>query len=182
LLLEIYGRFGDTDRQAQIGWRIFRRFRSADSLKKLLAVIGQDNRDNVIAGEVVAILGGKALSYSDAAFLIEIGRMDEAETYLLNRADQLNGDFYGSLLPLAEALEKNGRALVASVLYRALLDSILRRAQTKTYPHGVRYLKKLDKLAASISGWRGIEDHAAYLINLRQNHGRKTSFWPQYDK
>ena len=182
LLFEIYGMLGDTDKQAQTGWRSFRRFRGADSLKKLLAIIGQGNRDNVIAGEVAAIVEKKTLILQDAGFLIEIGRMDEAEAYLIDRADQLNGDFYESLLPLAVTMEKNRRALVASVLYRALLDSILRRAQTKTYPHGVRYLKKLDKLAASISDWRAIEDHAAYLEHLRQKHGRKTSFWPQYDK
>src|SRR3989304_7535704 len=91
----------------------------------------------------------RTLSYSDAAVLIEMGRMDEAEPYLLDRIDQLNGDFYGSLLPLAEAMEADGRPLPATVLYRALLDSILRRAQTKTYQHGVRYLKKLDRLAQS---------------------------------
>lgn len=182
LLLEIYGRLQEPDKQAEAGWRTFRRFRGADSLKKLLAIIGQDNRDNVIAGEVAAIVEKKSLVLQDAGFLIEIGRMDEAEAYLIDRADQLNGDFYEGLLPLAVTMEKNGRALVASVLYRALLDSILRRAQTKTYPHGVRYLKKLDKLAASISDWRAIESHAAYLEHLRQKHGRKTSFWPQYDK
>jgi hypothetical protein len=63
-----------------------------------------------------------------------------------------------------------------------LLDSILRRGQTKTYPHGVRYLKKLDRLAQSVSDWHDHRDHAAYVQQLRQNHGRKTSFWSRYEK
>lgn len=79
--------------------------------------------------------------------------MEEAEHYLLERSEQLNGDFYGNLLPLAEAMETAARHLAATVVYRALLDSILRRGQAKTYPHGVRYLKKLDRLAKSISDW-----------------------------
>ncbi len=60
-------------------------------------------------------------------------------------------------------MEKSGRNLCASVIYRALLDSILRRGQTKTYPHGVRYLRKLDLLARSVPDWRKVEPHDAYL-------------------
>ena len=182
LLLEIHGRLGNLGKQAEVAWRIFRRHRSADSLAELLAVIGEDQKEQVIFSESKLIHKNRTLSYSDAAFLIEMGRMDEAETYLLDRIDQLNGDFYGSLLPLAEAMEADGRPLPATVLYRALLDSILRRAQTKTYQHGVRYLKKLDRLAMSVPDWRDIETHSAYLEMLRQVHGRKLSFWSRYEK
>jgi hypothetical protein len=117
-----------------------------------------------------------------SAFLIELERMDEAETYLLDRADQLNGDDYDGLLPLAEAMETAERHVAATVVFRALLDAILRRGQTKTYPHGVRYLKKLDRLAESIADWRGQRHHSAYLQQLRDTHGRKRSFWSRYEK
>ncbi len=182
LLLEIHGRLGDLEKKAEVAWRIFRSHRSVDSLMGLLAVIGENQKEQVIFSEAEIIGKNRLLSYSDAAFLIEMGRMDEAEAYLLDRIDQLNGDFHGYLLPLAEAMEADGRPLPATVLYRALLDSILRRAQTKTYPHGVRYLKKLDRLARSVSDWRKIETHTAYLEMLRQVHGRKSSFWSRYEK
>lgn len=182
LLLEIHGRLGNLEKQAEVAWRMFRSHRSADSLAALLVVIGEDQKEQVIAGEAENIDKNNTLSYSDAAFLIEMGRMDGAEAYLLDRVDQLNGDFYGSLLPLAEAMEANSRPLPATVLYRALLASILRRAQTKTYQHGVRYLKKLDRLARSVSDWRSIKTHPAYLEMLRQVHGRKSSFWSRYGK
>jgi len=180
LLLNIYGQLGEAEKQAAVSWRIFRRFRSKESLQELLGVIGDEHREAVLAGEVATILDEKALSLSDAAFLIEFGRIDEAVDYLLSRAEQLNGDFYGSLLPLAEAMETAERHLTATVVYRALLDSILRRGQTKTYPHGVRYLKKLERLAQSISDWRGVHDHNIYAEKLRQTHGRKSSFWSQH--
>jgi uncharacterized protein (DUF608 family) len=102
--------------------------------------------------------------------------------YLLDRADQLNGDFYGSLIPLAEILETEERALASSIVYRALLNSILQRAKSKTYPHGVRYLKKLDNLTQSIGDWRNFEDHDHYSEHLKEKHGRKTSFWSRYRK
>ncbi|ABK98637.1 DUF6880 family protein [Pelobacter propionicus] len=117
---------------------------------------------------------------TDAAFLVAAGQFDAAENYLLTHARELNGDFYGTLLPMAEAMEKQGRHLCASLLYRALLDSILQRAQTKTYPHGVRYLKKLDLLAGVIADWRTLESHAGYKAGLVEHHGRKSSFWSRY--
>jgi len=182
LLLEIHGRLGNLEKQAEVAWRMFRSHRSVDSLAELLAVIGEDQKEQVIANEIENIHKNKTLSHSDVAFLIEMERMDEAEAYLFDRIDQLNGDFYGSLLPLAEAMEADGRPLPATVLYRALLDSILRRAQSKTYPHGVRYLKKLDRLARNVSDWRDIKTHPAYIEMLRQAHGRKSSFWSRYEK
>lgn len=145
LLLEIHGKMGDTHEQAEVAWRIFRRHRSAHALADLLKVIGQDQKDGVIEAEVDSILANPSLSDSAAIFLVEMDHLDAAETYLLDRADQLNGDFYGRLHLLAETMEQAGRRLCASVLYRALLDSILHRAKSKAYVHGVRYLKKLDR-------------------------------------
>lgn len=182
LLLAIHTQLGEIRKQTDVAWRIFRRHRSRDSLEELLSVIGDEQRESVTEGEVESILADKRLSLSDAAFLVELNRMDAAETYLLDRDDQLNGDFYGSLLPMAEAMETAERHLAATVVYRALLDSILERGQTKTYPYGVRYLKKLDRLAKSISDWCSQADHATYLQQLQQTHGRKSRFWSLYGK
>lgn len=180
LLIQIHGQLGNRGKQADVAWRIFRRLRCADSLHALLTVIGQDKKERVITDEIQTILGGKTLALSNVTFLLEIGRLDEGEMYLLERADQLNGALYGTLLPLAEMFETKERALASSIVYRALLDSILRRAQTKTYPHGVRYLKKLDRLAQSIVDWHNFEDHDNYSEHLKEKHGRKTSFWSRY--
>ena len=182
LLLEVYGKLGQSDKQEEIAWRIFKGYRSDSTLSTLLEVIGEEERERVLTRETTIILQEERLSYSDASFLISVGRMAEAESYLFVRAGQLNGDFYNILLPLAEAMEKDGRMLIATVIYRALLDSILRRAQSKYYSHGVRYLKKLDKLSETISDWRGVAPHAAYLAGLRRDHGRKSAFWGKYDK
>ena len=181
LLLDLHGQRGEKEKQIHVAWQMFQRHRSSNSLRRLLAFIGDEKRDVVIAGEAAKILDDKDLSLSDALFLIKSGRIDDAEQYLLVRADQLNGDLYDILLPLAETLESKQRFLVASLIYRALLDSILRRGQTRTYPHGVRYLKRLDGLAGSISVWSGVDDHKTYQEQLRRMHGRKTSFWPRYE-
>jgi len=77
-------------------------------------------------------------------------------------------------------MESEGRNLAASIIYRSLLSSVLERGYTKAYPHGIRYLKKLDKLAASISDWNTFDDHKEFKDDIYEAHGRKRSFWSKY--
>ena len=127
------------------------------------------------------ILKSDRLRETDAEFLIFIGKIDETEEYLLERADQLDGNYYGSLLSLAEVMESENRNLVTSLIYRSLLISILERGYTKAYPHGIRYLKKLDRLATSIADWKEFNHHEAFKEQIVQAHGRKRSFWSKYE-
>jgi hypothetical protein len=182
-LLDIYTRLGRRDEQAEIAWKIFRSYRSGDSLEDLLTVIGEERKEGVISGEATLILKDERLSYSDAEFLTAMGRMDDAETYIRSRKDQLGGYSYsyGSLLPLAEAMAEDGRRLTATIIYRELLDSILERGKSKSYSHGVRYLRELDKLAVAVTDWEDIQTHASYVTELRQEHGRKYAFWSRYE-
>ena len=99
----------------------------------------------------------------------------------LGRAEQLDGDHYGSLLSLAKAMESESRNLVASLMYRSLLISILERGYTKAYPHGIRYLMKLDKLAEAIIDWKKFINHEAFKDQILQAQGRKRSFWSKYE-
>jgi hypothetical protein len=112
---------------------------------------------------------------------LQYGKIDEAEAYLLGRADHLNGNHYGSLLSLAEAMEAENRHLVTSLMYRSLLVSILERGYTKAYPHGIRYLRKLDKLSAFVTDWKNFNHHEAFKEQIIQAHGRKRSFWSKYN-
>ena len=77
-------------------------------------------------------------------------------------------------------MEAKNRPLSASLLYRSLLTSILQRANTKAYSHGIRYLKKLDKLSQDISDWQGISPHESFKQQIKNSHDRKRSFWSKY--
>ncbi|WP_020586096.1 tetratricopeptide repeat protein [Desulfobacter curvatus] len=181
LLEEIYHKQGDSEKLTKLLYQKYRSHHSTDTLQALLDVIGHDKRDDVINDEVEQILKTDRLRESDAKFLIAVGKIDEAEEYLLGRADQLDGKHYGSLLSLAEAMEPEDRHLVTSLMYRNLLFSILERGYTKAYPHGIRYLKKLDKLAASVADWKEFNHHEAFKEKIIQAHGRKRSFWSKYE-
>jgi hypothetical protein len=180
LLEEIYQKQGDSDKLTELLYQKYSSHHSTDTLQALLDVIDHDKRDDIINDAVEQILKTDRLRKSDAKFLIALGKIDEAEEYLFKRADQLDGNHYGSLLSLAEAMESENRYLVTSLMYRSLLVSILERGYTKAYPHGIRYLKKLDKLAALVSDWKEFNHHEAFKRQIYQNHGRKHSFWSQY--
>jgi hypothetical protein len=182
LLLAVHGELGNREEQEAVAWRIFRRYRCEETLQTLLSTIGEEQRELVLDEEAGVILRSEELSYSDAAFLVSSGRMEAAETYLLARTDELDGYFYECLLPLAESMEGDGKYLVASVIYRALLESILRRALSRYYHHGVRYLKELEALAEKVETWRGVLPHEAYADELRRTHARKVSFWSRYEE
>lgn len=181
LLMEIYRQTGGNEKLAELLYQRFHAHHSIESLQELLNVIGNDKRDQVLSKEIALIFENKELRTSDAEFLISLKMIDDAEKYLLERAELLEGYFYSSLLPLADVMDFEGRHVVASLIYRSLLLSILKRGYTKAYPHGVRYLKKLDVLAVSINQWEDFDTHEAFKIQIRQDHGRKRSFWSKYD-
>ena len=181
LLEEIYHKQGDSEKLTELLYKKFRSRHSTDTLQAFLDVIGHDKRDEVVADEVEQILETERLRKSDAEFLIAIGKVDEAEEYLLERADQLDGNHYGSLLSLAEAMKSENRHLVTSLIFRSLLLAILERGYTKAYPHGIRYLKKLDKLSEAITDWKEFNPHDVFKKQIIEAHGRKRSFWSKYE-
>jgi len=181
LLEEIYRKQGDFEKLSDLLFKNFSSHPSNNTLQALLDVIGYDKRDDVINTEVAVILKSDRFRESDAEFLISIGKIDEAEQYLLGHADQLDGNHYARLLSLAEAMESENRNLAASLIYRCLLVSILERGYTKAYPHGIRYLKKLDRLSATVSDWKEFSHHQAFKDQIYKNHARKHSFWSKYD-
>jgi len=180
LLIEIYTELGDDKELAELLYKKFSSYRSIETLQELLDIIGIEKKDEVILKEVAAIIVNDQLSLVDTEFLISIGKIDEAEKYLLERAEQLNGRFYTGLLPLAKAMESEGRNFAVSIIYRSLLNSILERGYTKAYPHGIRYLKKLDKLAVSIPDWNNFNNHEEFKDHIYKTHSRKRSFWSKY--
>jgi len=169
LLIEIYKTLNNPEKLAETLWRV-----------ALLAAIGKDKRDCVIAEQAKLILASEEFDCADAGFLIEMGRVDDADRYIVKCAKELDGDSYSHLLTMAKSILKHDRFVAATVIYRALLQSILTRASSRTYRHGVSYLKKLDSLAPKIRDWRNIQPRAEYLTELRQKHKRKKGFWSHY--
>ncbi len=78
---------------------------------------------------------------------------------------------------LAQALEKKGRLLGATVCYRALLFAILARAYARAYGHAAEYLRALSRLDLQVDDCESLPTHQAFESSIRSAHGRKVSFW-----
>ncbi len=180
LLRTIHEQLGNREEVERIVWKRFHDARSAETLGDLLKVIGDDRRAAVIADAAAAILQNGAFAPGDARFLVECDRVADAADYVFTHHGRVNGDDWWDLVPLAESL--NQEPLAATVVYRALLDSILARAQSRAYAHAARYLRRLDGLASLIKDWRALAPHAVYAAAVRARHGRKRSFWTRYDE
>jgi hypothetical protein len=85
--------------------------------------------------------------------------------------------FSAHILPLADAMEKHERYVGATVVYRALLESILARAPSKYYHHGVQYLRKLDQLSKKIDRWGDVQPHEASAGEKSIRHGHPHARW-----
>ncbi len=136
LLIEICQATGDKKLEIETSWRLFRFQRDAYGFTALVDLIGVEHRNRLLAEEIDLIKQRDLLSLTDLNFLVQMKQWDAAESYIYKRAGQLDGNHYNILPDLAADLETVGHSLAATVVYRTLLDSILTRAQTKTYGHG----------------------------------------------
>src|ERR1700730_12116075 len=96
-----------------------------------------------------AVLSGDYDPTRKAVFFAELKEGEIAAQIILAEPTAFRGENYPASLPLARSPEQ-GQSLAASIVYRALLESILDRAQSKAYPHAARYLRRLGKLAKKI--------------------------------
>lgn len=112
-----------------------------------------------------------------ARLLVEIGDERGAELTLVDHVDRINGNEYGQLVPLAEALEARGLMRGATACYRALLLAILSRAYARAYGHAARYFKKLDEIALLQPDLQPLATHASFETIVRTKHARKVAFW-----
>lgn len=113
-----------------------------------------------------------------ASVLLALDDVDAAQALVIERAQDLDGQDYDRMLSIARSFSLKGRAVPESLIYRALLVAILERGYTKAYGHGVRCLMRLRELALETLEAEGlVPSHAEFEASIRQQYGRKTSFW-----
>ncbi len=112
-----------------------------------------------------------------ALLLMDIGDDTVAEAALTRDPAAIQGRDYGTLVPLAEALERKGLWAGAAVVYRALLVGILDRAYAPAYRHAARYWARLAALAPKFAGPKLLESSEEFEARIRAQHKRKSSFW-----
>lgn len=168
---------GDKSAAQALRWQCFESRLSADILRDYLKNL-PDFDD--IEAETSALQYGLSHPVPELAlrFYLDWSRLDLAAQIILQHHAHWNGGLWHSLPKTAETLEHEHQA-AATILYRALLDDILKAARSKAYGHGAKYLAKLALLAEAADPFlpEDVMEHEAYMAELRKNHGRKSGFW-----
>lgn len=166
---------GERAQARALRWKLFEETLDADSLREHLAGL-PDFEDVDALDAAFALALETPLVYAALRFLVQWPRLDLAERLVVKRRAQWDGRRYEILAAAAETLE-SAQPLAATILYRALVGSILERAQSPAYAHAARYYVELESLAAREDpGWP-VERAETWLTALRGRHGRKHGFW-----
>ena len=150
---------------------------SVKTLSRLDEYLDASERKLIVDELVSSHQSEQKLDLSFLEFALSALEIKIAESYLLQRSDQIDGDRYYTLAPLAKLFAENDSPLAATLILRALADSILDRANSKNYKIAVGYINRAANRASKISDWQNHIDHNTYLETLRTRHPRKSAFW-----
>jgi len=166
---------GHSDEAQACRWLCFERSLSAPHLRTYLKRL--PDFDDVEAEK-------RALDYAQGhesvlqalSFLVSWPALDRASGLVIRRAAKLDGDHFEILTPAADALAGK-HPLAATLVLRSMIDFALARSRSSRYRHAARHLMECASLASSIRDFGSFETHEAYVTGLREEHGRKSSFW-----
>lgn len=176
LLADALERLGRFEESSPIRQRMFERTLSDFYFQRWLEHLPEAARP-----EAVAHARQLALRHDDltaaATLLLQLGDADAAEERLVAEPGRIDGNHYGSLVPLAKALRAHECPRGETVVYRALLKGILDRAYARAYGHAARYWTRLKEIADSGASLLPLPAHEDFEAEIRGRHGRKTAFW-----
>lgn len=158
-------------------WECFARTLNPDHLRAYLRVL-PDFED--VEAEELAMAHALGFEIFNTAlhFLVSWQSLDHAAELVMTRSTEIDGNHYELLTPAADLLEAK-HPLAATLLRRGLIDFALRKARVKRYRHAARHLRECASLASRIDDFGSAADHATYVADLRDAHGKKTSFWAE---
>jgi hypothetical protein len=110
------------------------------------------------------------------AYCLQVQDMSLASQLVLSRHTEIDGDAYGILTPLADALMAT-HPLAAVLLWRAMIEFALTKSRSGRYGHAARHLTSCATADMAIPAYDGHPTHVEYLNGLKTNHARKASFW-----
>ena len=176
LLAQVHAALGDARSLRAVRRTLFDRSGATADFEAWRASLAPDERAGAYraARERVGTLDDRI---AGAQLLLAIGDPQAAEALLVEHHATVRGEDYGRLLALAETMLIKGRLLGVVVCHRALLNSILERANATAYGHAAKYLARLRELSAEIASYGALATHDEFEASLRSRHARKHTLW-----
>ena len=176
LLIEAHMLEGNTDKAKEVIWSRFKRNLHIDDYLHYLKLASAEEK---VQAKEEALKIARAEQYISRSFefLHELHEYDAIETLFYERESEISGYDYYVYRKLSTNLHKHGKHLVAALLRRKLVESVLDSAKSKSYRYAASDLKLAGDYAAEVKDWGNYPTHAMFVDKLRNDHGRKQSFW-----
>ncbi len=166
---------GRTAQAQALRWQAFEQTLSATHLRDHLKRL-PDFDDIEAERQAIA----HAMTFPNAlaalSFLIDWPAHEAAATLVHTRLGELDGRHYETLGKAAEPLADKWPG-AATLLYRAMVLSVLERGLSKGYKYAARDLGSAALVAKRLPAESGSPEHAAFVASLKAKHGRKYGFW-----
>ena len=176
LLAKVYEALGEEVKLRQVILEEFHHSGSATDAKRLVGMAPETEKASLRSQLDRLVLESVGSPSRQAEYFVAMGDLETAEQVVVENVGSFNGDFYESLLQIAEALQED-YPVGSSVLYRAMMESVLNRAISKYYPHAIRYYNYLKEFDSRINEWKGVQPHQIYWNEIKEKHAKKSAFW-----
>ncbi len=167
---------GRTTELKEALWERFQSSISTGDLRAWLESAPETEHEAMYAQAKEEVLTDRHYPVDQARYFFAHRDADRAAACIMARLELCRGELYDQLVPLAKAFEPS-HPLVASALYRKLLEATVEKALSKYYHHGAKYWRALEKLAPAVAQWDPLTPHSEYTAHFRNQHARKTAFW-----
>lgn len=182
LLAEVYFCLGDTQKTLEISKRMFWQTLSVNAFDVCQKCMSSNEENAFVAEATREIEKRGSLTYDIIEILMKVEDYLLLEELLVKNPETVRFFYYGNVLQLIDTFHEKKQPLIEILLYRALVEETMMRAQSKYYKYAVRYLKACNKLAEEISDWRGAISQDDYLEEFEGIHKRKSAFLKIYRK
>jgi hypothetical protein len=156
-------------------WQCFERALSSSHLRAYLRRL-PDFEDIEAEERAMSVALKFPNAHQALAFLVSWPALDKAAALVTLRSGELDGDHYEVLSPAAESLAVK-YPLAATLLLRAMINFSLKAGKTTRYRHAARHFAECASLASGMIDFGSFETHSQYNNRLKQEYGRRTSFW-----
>jgi hypothetical protein len=163
------------DEAQAIRWQEFEHTLSPDILRDYIAKL-DDFAEFDEMDRALALVAASERIHEALDFLILWPRLDLASEQVLRHVGRWDGRRSGILARAADALAKDYPA-AATMLYRAVIEDVLKRGLSEDYLDGVGHLVMLYELQSRLDRDFPHQAHRAFVAGLRARHDRKFAFW-----
>lgn len=163
------------DEAQAIRWNEFARTLQPAILRDYIARL-DDFAEFEEMDKALALVAASPLIHEALDFLVKWPRLDLASSHVLRHLRKWDGRQSAILVAAADALAQDF-PVPATMLYRTVLDDILRRGTTDDYADGATSFAMLHELLSRLGPDFPYQSHDDYVIALRGKHPRKYGFW-----